>query len=148
MQRLIIGFHRIATMEKSLDMRNLFETARDQAQAVLCEIRSIMNKVNIQYVLQTSAQLTDTDANDSWFNWVMLREYFNQLEYIAEVSHLIVKSEPAWDWLSVGRPKHGNRKSTYKMKATIRLPLRSHTKKDPVLCIFKWIFTHRYCFYF
>lgn len=95
MQRLIIGFHRIATMEKSLDMRNLFETARDQAQAVLCEIRSIMNKVNIQYVLQTSAQLTDTDANDSWFNWVMLREYFNQLEYIAEVSHLIVKSEPA-----------------------------------------------------
>lgn len=95
MQRLIIGFHRIATTEQSLEMRNLFQRARDQAQAVLCEIRSIMNKVNIAYVLQTSEQLTDKDANDSWFNWIMLREYFNQLEYISEVSHLIVNSEPA-----------------------------------------------------
>lgn len=95
MQRMVIGFHRIATTEKTIDMRNLFKTARDQAQAVLCEIRSIMNKVNLQYVLQTSEQLTDTDANDSWFNWVMLREYYNQLEYISEISNLIVKSEPA-----------------------------------------------------
>lgn len=94
MQRLIIGFHCTATNEESPDMRRLFESARNQAKAVLCEIRSTMNKVNMQYEPQNWKQLKNSVVIDSWFNWVMLREYYNQLEFISEVSDLI-RSEPA-----------------------------------------------------
>ncbi|XP_055303288.1 uncharacterized protein LOC129568967 isoform X4 [Sitodiplosis mosellana] len=102
-QLLMIGFHNVlddhntkrSTMdlEKYNPLYEVFARAKTNAQMVLCEIRTALHKLGAPIVVLNPHNIRSSKApNSSFYDWVIFREYINQLEHINEVVNIILEN--------------------------------------------------------
>lgn len=101
-QLLLIGFHNVlddhnnkrSTMdyEKFGPLFDVFSRAKENTQKVLCEIRTALHKLgaSVNIIDPNDVQSSKIlNANPIFYDWVIYREYINQLEHINEVVGVI-----------------------------------------------------------
>lgn len=82
-------------MEKqNLDaLAEIFTSSKRNVGAVLCEVRSAIEKLGLDYSVQSPTLVSDAERNDKFFDWIVFREYGNHLQYLKEIlpklNHLI-----------------------------------------------------------
>lgn len=102
-QLLLIGFHNIlddhnnkrSTMdlEKFNPLLAIFSSAKDNTQMVLCEIRTALHKLGADVnVLDPQSVQSSKSPNSNFYDWVIFREYINQLEHINEIANIIIEN--------------------------------------------------------
>lgn len=101
-QLLLIGFHNVlddhnnkrSTMdlEKFGPLYEVFSRAKENAQKVLCEIRTALHKLGAPINILNPNDIESSkmlNANPIFYDWVIYREYINQLEHINEIVNVI-----------------------------------------------------------
>lgn len=103
-QLLIIGFHNVlddhntkrSTMdlEKYNPLYEVFARAKSNTQMVLCEIRTALHKLGAPVTVLNPHSIRSSKAPNSsnFYDWVIFREYINQLEHINEVVSIILEN--------------------------------------------------------
>lgn len=91
-QRLIIGFNNIIEDHKSkqnkMDKKvyeallDIFTVTERQLGTVLCEVRTAIQKMGFMYNVINPNIMEDTYKKDDMKDWIIFREYVNQLEYM------------------------------------------------------------------
>lgn len=100
-QLLLIGFHNIlddhsnkrSTMdlEKYNPLYDVFSRAKNNSQMVLCEIRTALHKLGANIIVLDPQNVESSKAqNSNFYDWVIFREYINQLEHINEIANIII----------------------------------------------------------
>lgn len=99
-QLLLIGFQTIfddhikkqphMDLEKFNPLLDVFLRAKENAQKVLCEIRTALQKLGSTTVIIEPKSIQSSKSSDLiFYDWVIFREYINQLEHINEVVTVI-----------------------------------------------------------
>lgn len=79
-------------LEKYNPLFDVFTNAKMNAQFVLCEIRKALHKLGADATVLNPDNITSVKApNSSFYDWVIFREYINQLEHINEIVNIILK---------------------------------------------------------
>lgn len=99
LQRLMIGFnviiedHQARKMKMDLqkfdDLLNIFQSASKHMTQVLCEVRTTSQKLGINPIINDPSVMSEKSRTDSLRDWILFREYMNQLQYMREVSSII-----------------------------------------------------------
>lgn len=79
-------------LEKFGPLYDVFLRAKENSQKVLCENRTALHKLGapINIINPDDVQSSKTlNANPIFYDWVIYREYINQLEHINEVVSVI-----------------------------------------------------------
>lgn len=77
-------------LEKFNPLLEVFSRAKDNAQKVLCEIRTALQKLGAPAIILNPNDIPSTKSpNQIFYDWVVFREYINQLEHINEVVNII-----------------------------------------------------------
>lgn len=101
-QLLLIGFFNILDdhknkrstmeMEKYDPLLKLFSSAQANAKMVLCEIRDTLHKLGAEITVLNPDNIPSSKTpNSNFYDWVIYREYINQLEHINEIVDVILK---------------------------------------------------------
>lgn len=107
-QLLLIGFHHVlddheskrSTMdlEKFDPLHTVFTRAKNNAKFVLCEIRTALQKLGVSPPVISPQHIKSSkkeNQNLNFYDWVIFREYINQLEHIHGVMNAITQYIPA-----------------------------------------------------
>ncbi|XP_031628797.1 uncharacterized protein LOC116344414 isoform X2 [Contarinia nasturtii] len=98
-QLLLIGFHNIlddhnnkrSTMdlEKYNPLQEIFTNAKRDAKLLLCEIRKALHKLGAEITILNPDEVGGAKApNSNFYDWVIFREYMNQVEHVNEISRI------------------------------------------------------------
>lgn len=105
-QLLLIGFHNVLkdhnNKRSTMDLERfgrfyegVFLKAKENAQRVLCEIRTALHNLGAPIGIVNPNDVPSSrtlNLNPSLYDWVIYREYINQLEHIHEVAKLIFEN--------------------------------------------------------
>lgn len=87
-----------STKEMQDVRREIFERCRDKAVLMLCELRASCIKMGARPKVLTSAILTEhevAEIRDTLADWVIIREYINQLQYLGAITKHLLANMPA-----------------------------------------------------
>lgn len=79
-------------LEKFNPLFDIFSAAKENAQKVLCEIRTALHKLGAPITILDPQNIQSSKAlnsNPIFYDWVVFREYINQLEHINEIVNII-----------------------------------------------------------
>lgn len=79
-------------LEKFNPLFEVFSRAKDNAQKVLCEVRTALHKLRAPVNILNPDDISSSkmsNPNPIFYDWVVFREYINQLEHINEVANVI-----------------------------------------------------------
>lgn len=99
LQRLIIGFdviigdHQARRMKmdqrKYDQLLKIFQSATMHMTQVLCEVRTTAQKLGVEPQINSPSVMSEQNKLDSFRDWIIFREYVNQLEYMRAVFGII-----------------------------------------------------------
>lgn len=99
LQRLIIGFsaiiddHQARAMkmdkQKYDELLKIFQSASKHMTQVLCEVRTTSQKLGVQPIINSPSVMSDKSKSDNFRDWIIFREYVNQLEYMRDVFGIV-----------------------------------------------------------
>lgn len=69
-----------------------FTNSEGRLRAILCDIRTTIQNMGYMYHVVNPSIMKDKYKNDSLRDWIMFREYVNQLEYMKEVFAIMLDS--------------------------------------------------------
>lgn len=97
-QLLLIGFHHmleshetqryLMDLEKYNPLFTILSRVKNNTRLVLCEIRTALQKLNAPYTVVDPATVRSSkeeNENTSFYEWIIFREYLNQLEHLHQV---------------------------------------------------------------
>lgn len=104
-QLLLIGFHHVLddheTKRSTMDLEKfgplhmVFTRAKNNTKFVLCEIRTALQKLGISPPAISPQHIKSSkleNQNLNFYDWVIFREYINQLEHIHDVIDVIIQN--------------------------------------------------------
>lgn len=97
-QLLLIGFYHIVELHKNqintMDrekydpLLNIISRVKNNTRLVLCEIRSALQKLGASYTVLNPSNIRSSkqeNENTPFYEWIIFREYLNQLEHLHQV---------------------------------------------------------------
>lgn len=82
-------------LEKFMPLLEVFSVAKRNIRSLLCEVRTALEKVGGDSVIINPRHVQSSklaSGNINFYDWVIYREYINQLEHIHEVIDVINKN--------------------------------------------------------
>lgn len=70
----------------------IFTKSQQHLSNVLCEVRTAIQKMGLMYNVINPNIMVDKYKKDSFRDWIIFREYVNQLEYMTEVFDIIYEN--------------------------------------------------------
>lgn len=105
-QLLLTGLHHILnshenqlnTMEyeKYLPLHKYISEIKNNTKMVLCEIRTALKKLGAPFPViidpKTIKSSKEDNENTSFYEWIVFREYLNQLEHLHQVAEVVIQN--------------------------------------------------------
>lgn len=97
-QLLLVGFHHmlelhqnqryLMDLEKYNPLLTILSRVKNNTRLVLCEIRSALQKLGASYTIIDPSNIQSSkeeNENTPFYEWIIFREYLNQLEHLHQV---------------------------------------------------------------
>lgn len=78
--------------EKFDPLKQIFGRAQNGTQKVLCEIRTALKKFGRTVKIIKPHEITNSGKVGTFYDWVIFREYINQLEHLHAVLNVIIST--------------------------------------------------------
>lgn len=103
-QLLLTGLHHILNshenqfndmeLEKYLPLHKYISDIKNNTRMVLCEIRTALKKLGAPFpvIIDTKNTSKEDNENTTFYEWIVFREYLNQLEHLHEVVEVIIQN--------------------------------------------------------
>lgn len=75
--------------QKYDELMDIFTRTANRVQILLCEIRTALGQLGAKPYIVNIDVMTDNYKRDNFRDWVIFREYANQLEYMQKVFETI-----------------------------------------------------------
>lgn len=71
------------------DLMKIFQSASKHMTQVLCEVRTTSQKLGVDPIINSPSVMSEKCKTDHFRDWIMFREYVNQLEYMRDVCDIV-----------------------------------------------------------
>lgn len=85
-------------LEKYERLSNIFQSALMHMTQVLCEVRTTSQKMGVKPVITDPTVMPEGCKTDGFRNWVIFREYANQLQYMCDAFGTVHKNIIVHGW--------------------------------------------------
>lgn len=75
--------------QKFDDLLNIFQSASKHMTQVLCEVRTTSQKLGNEPIINDPSVMSEKSKTDSLRDWILFREYMNQLQYMREIFYIV-----------------------------------------------------------
>lgn len=75
--------------QKFDDLMKIYQSASKHMTQVLCEVRTTSQKLGVEPIINSPSVMSEKYKADHFLNWIMIREYVNQLEYMRDAFDIV-----------------------------------------------------------